>query len=85
MLALTQLTSDDQVGATGEEVTEDQAGSPEREMEVTCQPRAAAALQMRLPEICVSAGARSNEVREAYRGSHCRQQRRFSLWLLLST
>ena len=49
MLALTQLMSEDQVGATGEEVTEDQVGSPEREMDVTCQPRAAAALQMRLP------------------------------------
>jgi hypothetical protein len=49
MLALTQLMSVDQVGATGEEVTEDQVGSPERDMEVTCQPRAAAALQIRLP------------------------------------
>jgi len=55
MLALTQLTSEDQVGATGEEVTEDQVGSPEREMEVTCQPRAAAALQMRLPRMDVLA------------------------------
>lgn len=55
MLALTQFTSDDQVGATGEDVTEDQVGSPEREIEVTCHPRAAAALQMRLPVVgCVS-------------------------------
>jgi len=51
MLALTQLTSEDHVGATGEEVTADQVGSPEREMDVTCQPRAVAALQMRLPGI----------------------------------
>jgi hypothetical protein len=49
MLALTQLTSEDQWGATGDEVTEDHVGSPEREMEVTCHPRAAAALQIRLP------------------------------------
>lgn len=49
MLALTHLTSADQWGATGDEVTEDHVGSPEREIEVTCQPRAVAALQMRLP------------------------------------
>lgn len=60
MLALTQFTSEDQVGATGEEVTADQVGSPEREMDVTCQPRAAAALQIRLPEGDVLAWLRSS-------------------------
>lgn len=40
----------DQGGGVGEEVTADQVGSPEREMEVTVQPREMADLQMREPE-----------------------------------
>lgn len=44
----------DQEGGVGEEVTADQVGSPEREIEVTVQPRAAATLQMREPEGGVS-------------------------------
>jgi hypothetical protein len=36
-------------GGVGEEDMEDQWGVPEREMDVTVQPRWAAALQMRLP------------------------------------
>ena len=39
----------DHGGASGEDVTEAQDGSPERDMDVTSQPRAAAALQMREP------------------------------------
>lgn len=33
----------------GDEVTDDQTGSPEREMETTVQPREMALLQMREP------------------------------------
>lgn len=39
----------DQSGGVCEEETEDQWGVPEREMEVTVQPRWAAARQMRVP------------------------------------
>ena len=42
-------TEVDQGGGVGEEVTADQVGSPEREMEVTVQPREMADLQMREP------------------------------------
>ena len=42
-------TDFDHGGASVEEVTEDQTGSPDRERETTSQPRAAADLQMREP------------------------------------
>lgn len=42
-------TEVDQGGGVGEEVTADQVGSPEREMEVTVHPREMADLQMREP------------------------------------
>jgi hypothetical protein len=51
-----QETDVDQSGALADDVTEDQLGTPERLMEVTAQPRWAAALQMRLPggeSVCV--------------------------------
>ena len=46
MSAFAQFTEEDHDGAVGEEETEDHVGSPERDMLVTCQPRATAALQM---------------------------------------
>ena len=49
MSAFCQETEVDQGGATLDDVTDDQAGSPEREKEVTSQPRPMATLQMRLP------------------------------------
>ena len=42
-------TDVDQGGGSGDEVTEDQEGAPEREMEVTFQEREAADLQIREP------------------------------------
>ena len=42
-------TEVDHGGGAGEEVTADQVGSPEREMEITVQPRETADLQMREP------------------------------------
>jgi hypothetical protein len=49
MSAFAHLTEVDQGGAAGEDVTDDQTGSPEREIDVTSQPRATADLQMRDP------------------------------------
>ena len=49
MSAFCQETDVDQGGASGEAITEDQEGSPEREMDVTSQPRATADLQIREP------------------------------------
>ena len=43
------MTEVDHGGGVGEEVTEDQLGAPEREKEVTSQPRETADLQMRVP------------------------------------
>jgi hypothetical protein len=50
MSPLAQITFLAHEGGSGEEVTDDQCGVPEREMEMTDQPRWAAARQMRLPE-----------------------------------
>lgn len=49
MSPLAQVTFVDHGGASGEELTEDQCGVPERETDTTDQPRWAAARQMRLP------------------------------------
>lgn len=43
------MTEVDHEGGVGEEVMEDQLGAPEREKEVTSQPRETADLQIRLP------------------------------------
>lgn len=43
------MTEDAQAGGVEEEVMEDQLGAPERESEVMCQEREAAARQMREP------------------------------------
>lgn len=43
------MTEVDHEGGVVEEVTEDQLGAPEREKEVTSQPREMADLQIRLP------------------------------------
>lgn len=40
----------DQGGGLGEDVTDDQTGSPDRLMETTVQPRATALLQIREPK-----------------------------------
>lgn len=50
MSPLAHVTLDAHGGGSGEDVTEDQCGLPERETETTDQPRWAAARQMRLPE-----------------------------------
>lgn len=52
--ALCHLTEDAHDGALGEDVTADQVGSPEREMEVTSQPLPTATLQIRDPGGCQS-------------------------------
>ena len=49
MSAFSHVTEVDQGGGVGEAVMEDHWGSPEREKEVTVQPRAVADLQIRLP------------------------------------
>jgi hypothetical protein len=57
MSPLAQVTELDHGGGLGDEVTEDQCGSPERETETTDQPRWAAARQMREPgryQLCTS-------------------------------
>ncbi len=41
----------DHDGGVGEDVMEDQLGAPEREKEVTSQPRATADPQIRLPRM----------------------------------
>lgn len=48
-MALCQVTDEDQAGAVVWAETDGQCGSPEREMEVTSQLFATAALQMRVP------------------------------------
>ena len=45
-----QDTDEDQGGASGEDVTESHEGSPERETEVTSQPRATADLHILEPD-----------------------------------
>ena len=45
-------TDEAQDGRSGEDVTEDQDGSPERDIEVTFQERAVADLQIREPKVC---------------------------------
>ena len=47
-------TSFDQAGGVGEDVMEGQWGVPEREIDVTVQPRWAAARHIRLPGVCLS-------------------------------
>lgn len=47
--ALCHETDFDHVGGVGEEVTEDQTGSPDRLKDVTSQPRPAATLHIRDP------------------------------------
>lgn len=47
--AFSHVTEVDHEGGVGEEVMEDQLGAPEREKEVTSQPRETADLQIRLP------------------------------------
>lgn len=49
MSAFCQETEVDHGGGLGEDVTADQVGGPEREMEVTVQPRETATLQIREP------------------------------------
>ena len=49
MSAFCQSTDFDHGGASGEDVTADQDGSPERLMEVTVQPRPTATLHIRVP------------------------------------
>lgn len=86
----------DQSGGVGEEVTEDQVGGPEREMEVTVQPRETADLQMRVPGgreggwLLVECfwgvgGGKGKKGRKggggkANRGSQSRRRRRFFSW-----
>ena len=97
MSPFSHWTDVDQGGGSGEEVTEDQEGAPERETEVTFQEREAADLQIREPILvtlafallhgpaCLSGGGKLRDWRALYRGIHCRQRRRFSLgfWLPL--
>lgn len=49
MSAFSQTTDVDHGGGTEDDVTDDQVGSPEREIEVTSQPRPTATLHMRVP------------------------------------
>ena len=49
MSAFCHLTDVDQGGALDEEVTADHVGSPERDMDVTSQPRPTATLHIREP------------------------------------
>lgn len=51
MSAFRHLTEVAHGGASGEAVTADQLGSPEREIEVTSQPLPTATLHMRDPEV----------------------------------
>ena len=51
MSAFAHCTEVDQGGGLGEDVTDDQVGSPEREMEVTSQPLPTATLQIREPTV----------------------------------
>lgn len=92
MSPLAQVTDDDQDGGSGEDETLDQCGVPERESEVTVQPRPTAARQMRDPGGCKSTrtinweGHSGAPVRGAvactYRESHSRRRRRASSLLL---
>lgn len=78
MSPLAQVTLEAHGGGSGDEVTLDQCGVPERETETTDQPRWAAARQMRLP-VQVSAvqvhcvGSRGRQpVVHVRRGCSCR-------------
>ena len=51
MSAFAHWTEVDHDGGFGEEVTDDQVGSPERLMEVTSQPLPTANLHIREPEV----------------------------------
>lgn len=75
------MTEVDQGGGVGEAVMEDHWGSPEREKEVTVQPRAVADLQIRLPGGGGLVGL-GWEGRETDRGNRCRRRRRCVFWTL---
>lgn len=88
MSAFCQSTEVDHAGAMGEEETADQMGSPERDIEVTDQPREVAMRQILDPESEESQckvwakrgqiGERPGQRRGTYRGSRCRRRRRVS-------
>jgi hypothetical protein len=88
MSPLAQVTDVDQDGGSGEDDTLDQCGVPERESDVTVQPRPTAARQMRDPWACklrrAIPGGALRELRcvSTYRESQSRRRRQASSSLL---